>query len=197
MLHINELTYRIDGRLILDAASAVIPSRHKVGLVGRNGVGKSTLLRLILGDAVPDSGSVGVPRHARIGTVAQEAPAGERSLIDTVLAADLERTALIEEAAHATDPGRIAEIQTRLVDIDAHSAPARAAQILAGLGFGSDQIDQPCSALSGGWRMRVALAAALFAAPDVLLLDEPSNYLDLEGAIWLKILHPRLILQPW
>ena len=186
MLHINELTYRIDGRLILDAASAVIPSRHKVGLVGRNGVGKSTLLRLILGDAVPDSGSVGVPRHARIGTVAQEAPAGERSLIDTVLAADLERTALIEEAAHATDPGRIADIQTRLVDIDAHSAPARAAQILAGLGFGSDQIDQPCSALSGGWRMRVALAAALFAAPDVLLLDEPSNYLDLEGVIWLK-----------
>jgi ATP-binding cassette, subfamily F, member 3 len=186
MLHINELTYRIDGRLILDAASAVIPSRHKVGLVGRNGVGKSTLLRLVLGDAVPDSGSVGMPRRARIGTVAQEAPTGERSLIDTVLAADLERAALLEEAAHATDPGRIADIQTRLVDIDAHSAPARAAQILAGLGFGADQIDQPCSALSGGWRMRVALAAALFAAPDVLLLDEPSNYLDLEGVIWLK-----------
>src|SRR3954452_7839509 len=136
MLHINELTYRIDGRLILDAASAVIPSRHKVGLVGRNGVGKSTLLRLVLGDAVPDSGSVGMPRRARIGTVAQEAPTGERSLIDTVLAADLERAALFEEAAHATDPGRIADIQTRLVDIDAHSAPARAAQILAGLGFG-------------------------------------------------------------
>jgi ATP-binding cassette, subfamily F, member 3 len=186
MLHINELTYRIDGRLILDAASAVIPSRHKVGLVGRNGVGKTTLLRLILGDAVPESGSVGVPRHAHIGTVAQEAPAGETSLIDTVLAADLERTALLHEATQATEPGRIADIQTRLVDIDAHSAPARAAQILAGLGFDLDQIDGPCSALSGGWRVRVALAAALFATPDVLLLDEPSNYLDLEGVIWLK-----------
>jgi ATP-binding cassette, subfamily F, member 3 len=186
MLQIANLSYRIAGRLLLDGASAALPDGHKVGLVGRNGTGKSTLLKLILGDIVPESGTASVPRNARIGTVAQEAPGGSESLLDTVMAGDLERSVLLKEAETATDPHRIAEIQIRLADIDAHSAPARAAIILAGLGFTEAVQNGPCSALSGGWRMRVALAAALFGAPDVLLLDEPTNYLDLEGTIWLK-----------
>jgi len=186
MLHINDMTYRIGGRLLLDRATVALSEGHKVGLVGRNGAGKSTLLRLIQGELAPEAGSISLPRNARVGSVAQEAPGGEDSLIDTVLAADSERAALLQEAETAHDPHRIADIQMRLADIDAHSAPARAATILSGLGFSPDQQDRPCSALSGGWRMRVALAAALFAAPDVLLLDEPTNYLDLEGVIWLK-----------
>lgn len=186
MLHVNGLTYRIAGRLLLEDASLAIPEGHKVGLIGRNGVGKSTFLHLILGDLQSESGSVSLPRNAKIGTVAQEAPGGEASLIDTVLAADIERASLLDESEIATDPHRIAEIQLRLADIDAHSAPSRAATILSGLGFSEETQNGPCSALSGGWRMRVALAAALFASPDVLLLDEPTNYLDLEGTIWLK-----------
>ncbi|MGE0148633.1 MAG: ABC-F family ATP-binding cassette domain-containing protein [Parvibaculaceae bacterium] len=186
MLHVNGLTYRIAGRLLLDNAGVAIPGGHKVGLVGRNGVGKSTLLHLILGDLQSESGTIGLPRNARIGTVAQEAPGGEEALLDTVLAADLERARLLAEAETAQDPHRISEIQLRLADIDAHSAPARAATILSGLGFPEATQAGPCSALSGGWRMRVALASALFASPDVLLLDEPTNYLDLEGTIWLK-----------
>ena len=186
MLHVNGLTYRIAGRLLLEDTSVAIPAGHKVGLVGRNGVGKSTLLHLILGDLQSESGTLGMPRNARIGTVAQEAPGGDDSLLNTVLAADLERARLLDESETAHDPHRIAEIQLRLADIDAHSAPARAATILSGLGFSEETQGGPCSALSGGWRMRVALAAALFASPDVLLLDEPTNYLDLEGTIWLK-----------
>src|SRR5436190_12695797 len=186
MLHINGLTYRIGSRLLLEEATVAIPSGHKVGLVGRNGIGKTTLIRLILGEIAPEAGTIGVPRQARIGTVAQEAPAGPESLIEVVLAGDRERSLLIEESEIARDPHRIADIHMRLADIDAHSAPARAQAILAGLGFSQAAQISPCSALSGGWRMRVALAAALFAAPDVLLLDEPTNYLDLEGTIWLK-----------
>ena len=186
MLHINGLTYRIGGRLLLEDASVAVPEGHKVGIVGRNGVGKSTLFRLILGDVPAEGGSITLPRNAKIGTVAQEAPGGPESLIDTVMAGDAELTHLQSEAETATDPHRIAEIQMRLADIDAHSANARAATILSGLGFSDEKQQGPCSALSGGWRMRVALAAALFARPDVLLLDEPTNYLDLEGSIWLK-----------
>ncbi len=186
MLHFNDLTYRIEGRLILEGASAALPAGHKVGLVGRNGAGKSTLLRLILGELSLESGAISLPRNARIGAVAQEAPGGPTTLIDTVLAADRERADLLADAETQTDPGRIAEIQTRLADIRAHEAPARAAAILAGLGFDEDAQHRACSEYSGGWRMRVALAAVLFSEPDVLLLDEPTNYLDLEGVIWLE-----------
>ncbi|MEQ8666208.1 MAG: ABC-F family ATP-binding cassette domain-containing protein [Rhodospirillales bacterium] len=186
MLHINDLTYRIAGRVLFDQATAVVPAGHKVGLVGRNGTGKTTLFRLILGELQSDSGAVHVHPRASVGTVEQEAPAGNISLIDTVLAADKERAALLIEADTASDPGRIGEIHTRLADIDAHTAPARAATILAGLGFDEAQQQRPVSKFSGGWRMRVALAAALFRSPDLLLLDEPTNHLDLEAALWLE-----------
>lgn len=186
MLHINELSYRIEGRPLFESATAGIPPGHKVGLVGRNGTGKTTLLRLIAGEFAPDEGGISFPRNTRLGIVAQEAPGGPETLIDTVLAADKERASLLAESEFATDPHRIAEIHTRLSDIDAHSAPARAASILAGLGFDEAAQLRPCAEFSGGWRMRVALAAILFSAPDVLLLDEPTNYLDLEGTLWLE-----------
>jgi ATP-binding cassette subfamily F protein 3 len=186
MLHINNLTHRIEGRVIFDKATAAIPSGHMVGLVGRNGAGKSTLLRLIAGEIAPDEGSLTVGRGMRIGHMAQEAPGGFESLIDWVLAADKERTELLAESDRATDPHRIAEIHTRLTDIGAHSAPARAAAILTGLGFDGEAQRRPCRELSGGWRMRVALAALLFMEPEILLLDEPTNFLDLEGTLWLE-----------
>ncbi|TCP63304.1 ATP-binding cassette subfamily F protein 3 [Rhodovulum bhavnagarense] len=186
MLRINDISYAIEGRPLFDAASAVIPDGHKVGLVGRNGAGKTTLFRLIRGELTLESGEIALPPRARIGGVAQEAPATDDSLIDTVLAADSERASLLAEADTATDPHRIAEIQTRLADIDAWGAEGRAAAILKGLGFTEAEQAMPCRAFSGGWRMRVALAGVLFARPDILLLDEPTNYLDLEGALWLE-----------
>lgn len=186
MLRIDDINYSIEGRPLFEGASAVIPNGHKVGLIGRNGTGKTTLFRLIRGELALDGGEISLPTRARIGGVAQEASATHVSLINTVLAADIERSALLEEAETATDPTRIADIQNRLTDIDAWSAEARAASILKGLGFDDDQQQQPCSDFSGGWRMRVALAAVLFSQPDLLLLDEPTNYLDLEGALWLE-----------
>ncbi len=197
MLHIIDLTYRIGDRGLIDHASLALPDGAKAGLVGRNGAGKSTLFRLITGEIGGETGSVGVPRNARIGQVAQEAPAGEETLIEVVLAADTERAALLAEAETATDPHRIADIHMRLADIEAHSAEARAASILAGLGFDADAQRRPCSSFSGGWRMRVALAAVLFTEPDLLLLDEPTNYLDLEGTLWLEAYltrYPRTVL---
>ncbi|MGE3245977.1 MAG: ABC-F family ATP-binding cassette domain-containing protein [Beijerinckiaceae bacterium] len=185
MLHINDLTYRIGERMLLDGATAALPDRARTGLVGRNGAGKSTLFRLIAGDIAAEGGSVSLPRRARLGRVEQEAPGGNETLHAFVLAADEERNALLQEAETASDPMRIAEVQTRLADIGAHAAPARAAEILAGLGFDHDAQQRPLSEFSGGWRMRVALAAILFSRPDVLLLDEPTNYLDLEGTLWL------------
>ncbi|WP_238370682.1 ABC-F family ATP-binding cassette domain-containing protein [Heliomarina baculiformis] len=186
MLSINDITYAVEGRPLFDGATAIIPEGHKVGLVGRNGSGKTTLFRLIRNELALEGGSISLPLKARIGGIAQEVPSSEVSLIDTVLAADTERAALMAEAETATDGTRIAEIQTRLVDIDAWSAESRAASILKGLGFDDEDQLRPCSAYSGGWRMRVALAGVLFAQPDLLLLDEPTNYLDLEGALWLE-----------
>ncbi|MGQ0610311.1 MAG: ABC-F family ATP-binding cassette domain-containing protein [Paracoccaceae bacterium] len=186
MLKIEDITYSVEGRPLFEGASATIPTGHKVGLVGRNGAGKTTLFRLIRKELALESGEISMPARARIGGVAQEVPSSSTSLIDTVLAADTERAALLAEAASATEPHRIAEIQHRLADIDAWSATARASAILRGLGFEPDQQQRPCSDFSGGWRMRVALAGVLFAQPDYLLLDEPTNYLDLEGALWLE-----------
>jgi ATP-binding cassette subfamily F protein 3 len=186
MLSITDISVRIAGRLLIDHGSAQIVPGARVGLIGRNGAGKSTLFQAIRGELPTETGTITIPPRWRVGSLAQEAPNGPESLIEVVLKADLERDALLREADTAHDPHRIAEIQTRLVDIDAHSAPARAAAILNGLGFSTADQARPCSEFSGGWRMRVALAATLFAAPDLLLLDEPTNYLDLEGTLWLE-----------
>ncbi len=186
MLTLSGLTYRIGGRSLLDQASAQIAEAAKVGLVGRNGAGKSTLLDLIRGALQPDAGSVELPRGYRIGFLAQEAPGGEANALETVLAADRERAVLLAEREAGAEALRAAEIEARLVEIDAHSAPSRAARILAGLGLDDAMQRRPLSDLSGGWRMRVALAALLFAEPDLLLLDEPTNHLDLEAALWLE-----------
>lgn len=197
MLKISDISYSVEGRPLFEGASATIPTGHKVGLIGRNGAGKTTLFRLIRGELSLEGGSITLPQRARIGGVAQEVPSNEVSLIDTVLAADTERAALLAESETATDSNRIAEIQTRLSDIDAWSAEARAASILKGLGFDHEDQQLPCSAYSGGWRMRVALAAVLFSQPDYLLLDEPTNYLDLEGALWLEnylVKYPHTVL---
>ena len=185
MLHINDLTYRLGPRMLFDQASAAIPTGARTGFVGRNGTGKTTLFRMIAGDLHPESGTLQIPNRMRLGQVEQEAPGGPTTLIDFVLAADKERAALLAEAETATDANRIAEIHTRLVDIDAHAAPSRAATILQGLGFDEAAQGRALSEFSGGWRMRVALAAVLFTRPDLLLLDEPTNYLDMEGTLWL------------
>ncbi len=185
MLTISDLTYRIAGRTLLDATTVQIADGWKVGLIGRNGAGKSTLLELIRGTLQPDGGEVSLPNGARIGFVAQEAPAGKTTPLEMVVEADERRTKLFEEAETTTDGLRVADIHEALAAIDAHSAPARAAGILNGLGFDHEAQNRPLSTFSGGWRMRVALAAALFSEPDVLLLDEPTNHLDLEASIWL------------
>src|ERR1700692_3869646 len=186
MLSLTEISVRIAGRLLIDHATAQTVPGARSGFVGPHGVGKSPLFAAIRGELPIESGTIAIPPRWRVGSLAQEAPNGPENLIEVVLKADLERDALLREADTAHDPHRIAEIQTRLVDIDAHSAPARAAAILDGLGFSTADQARPCSEFSGGWGMRVALAATLFAAPDLLLLDEPTNYLDLEGTLWLE-----------
>jgi ATP-binding cassette subfamily F protein 3 len=186
MLAIDNITVRIAGREILSRATANLPAGRRIGLVGRNGAGKSTLFKVILGQLHQDDGEISVPSSWRVGAVAQEAPGTDTSLLDTVLEADPERLALLAEAEHESDGHRLGDIYHRLEAIDAYTAPSRAAEILAGLGFSAEDQLRPCREFSGGWRMRVALAAILFSAPDLLLLDEPTNYLDLEGVLWLE-----------
>ncbi|WFR96373.1 ABC-F family ATP-binding cassette domain-containing protein [Rhizobium tumorigenes] len=186
MITLNNISARIAGRLLIDQASIALPAGIKAGFVGKNGAGKSTLFKIITGDMESETGNVSIPKNARIGQVAQEAPGTEEPLLEIVLKADKEREALLAEAETATDPNRIGEIHMRLADIGAHSAESRAASILAGLGFDAEAQMRPASSFSGGWRMRVALAAVLFSEPDLLLLDEPTNYLDLEGTLWLE-----------
>jgi ATP-binding cassette subfamily F protein 3 len=185
MLQIDNLVFNAWNRRFFDSASVALPLGAKVGLIGRNGVGKTTLFKLILGELIADGGEIGLPKAARIASVDQEHPATPVSLLDTVLAADVQREALNAELETA-EPERLGDIYQRLIEIDADRAPARAAEILSGLGFSTADLKRPMAEFSGGWRMRVALAAALFAQPDLLLLDEPTNYLDLEGALWLE-----------
>jgi ATP-binding cassette, subfamily F, member 3 len=186
MLSFNAVTVRLGGRVILNGATAAIPPGAKVGLIGRNGAGKSTLIKTIIGEIDPDAGAVERPRGTRIGYIAQEAPSGQQTPIEAVLAGDTERAALLEEAEDHSDLDRLGDVHERLLQIDAWGAPARAARILVGLGFDPEMQERPLDSFSGGWKMRVALAALLFSQPDVLLLDEPSNHLDLEATLWLE-----------
>jgi len=186
MLTISDVTVRLGGRTILDRASAALPARSCVGLIGRNGAGKSTLMKAIIGQIDPDDGSIDMPRGMRLGYIAQEAPHGDATPFDTVLAADTERAALMEEAETCVDPDRLGDLHDRLIAIDAYTGPARAGTILTGLGFDEEMQQRPLDSFSGGWKMRVALGALLFSAPDLLLLDEPSNHLDLEATLWLE-----------
>ncbi len=186
MLNLNGITVRLGGRTIIDRATAALPPRSRIGLIGRNGAGKSTLMKVMIGALDPDDGSLEMPRNTRIGYIAQEAPSGDATPIDTVLAADLERAALMAETEGCEDMDRLGEIYERLNAIDAYTANARAARILVGLGFDEEMQQRPLDSYSGGWKMRVALAALLFSEPDLLLLDEPSNHLDLEATLWLE-----------
>jgi ATP-binding cassette subfamily F protein 3 len=187
LLTIRDLSISIKGRPLLENAELSVDPGRRIGLIGRNGAGKSTLLRAIAGDLIPDGGEIRLAARAKMGAVAQEAPGGDITPLAVVLAADRERTALLAEAEQeGTDALRLAEVHERLRTIGADSAPARAGAILGGLGFSREKQEGPVSALSGGWRMRVALAAALFGNPDLLLLDEPTNHLDLEASLWLE-----------
>ena len=186
MINFKDISFSIGGVSLFENTSAFVPTGHKVGIVGRNGTGKTTLFKLILKELTLDSGIIEIPRNFKVGSVAQEAPSSEETLLDTVLSADTERTKLLKDAETETDPNKIANIHIRLADIDAYSAEARASSILSGLGFRQGSQKKPCSSFSGGWRMRVALASVLFSNPDLLLLDEPTNYLDFEGTVWLE-----------
>lgn len=186
MLTIDGVTVRLGGRAILERASATVPVGARVGLIGRNGAGKSTLMKALIGEIEPDDGEISKPSRARIGYIAQEAPSGSMTPEEVVLAAATERAELLAELETCTDMDRMGDVHERLLAIDAYSAPARAAKILNGLGFDEEMQQRPVDSFSGGWKMRIALGALLFSEPDILLLDEPSNHLDLEATLWLE-----------
>ena len=186
MIKIDNLTVRLGGRPILQDASAAIPTGSRIGLIGRNGAGKSTLMKALIGEIEPDNGSIEMPRRARVGYIAQEAPSGSTTPFEAVLAGDTERASLLEEAETCTDMDRLGDVHDRLLAIDAYAAPSRAAIILTGLGFDEEMQARPIDTFSGGWKMRVALGALLLSNPDILFLDEPSNHLDLEATLWLE-----------
>ena len=186
MLNLTDITVRLGGRTIIDGATARLPTRGRIGLIGRNGAGKTTLVRVVTGAIEPDTGTLDMPRGTKIGYIAQEAPTGDATPFETVLAGDTERTALMAESETCTDPDRLGTVYERLIAIDAYTAPSRAAQILVGLGFDEEAQHRSLDSFSGGWKMRVALASLLFSQPDLLLLDEPSNHLDLEAVLWLE-----------
>ena len=186
MIKIEKISFSIGGRKLLDTGNITIPSGHKIGVVGRNGTGKTTLFELIKGDLELESGHIIIPKNEKIGDVKQEVSENDLSVLETILAADEERAELLKKSEIEKDPNRISEIQLRLEDIGAWSAEARASTILKGLGFDEKDNHRPCKSFSGGWRMRISLAAVLFNQPELLLLDEPTNYLDLEGTIWLE-----------
>lgn len=186
MLTIDNVTVRLGGRAILERASATVPVGARVGLIGRNGAGKSTLMKALIGEIEPDDGEISKPSRAKIGYIAQEAPHGNMTPEEVVLASATERAALLAELETCTDMDRMGDVHDRLLAIDAYSAPARAAKILSGLGFDEEMQQRPVDSFSGGWKMRIALGALLFSEPDILLLDEPSNHLDLEATLWLE-----------
>jgi ATP-binding cassette subfamily F protein 3 len=186
MLTIDGVTVRLGGRAILERASATVPVGARVGLIGRNGAGKSTLMKALIGEIEPDDGEISKPARAKIGYIAQEAPSGSMTPEEVVLASATERAELLAELETCTDMDRMGDVHERLLAIDAYSAPARAAKILNGLGFDEEMQQRPVDSFSGGWKMRIALGALLFSEPDILLLDEPSNHLDLEATLWLE-----------
>lgn len=186
MLSITDITYTIGARTILEDCNVNIVDGWKVGVIGINGAGKSTLFKLISDELTPDRGEIKISARQRLGQVRQDIEECDTPLIDMVLEADEEMSALMKATETETDPNKIADIYMRLTELDAYSAPSRAAILLTGLGFKEHELRQPFSSFSGGWRMRVALAAALFVQPEILLLDEPTNHLDLEAIIWLE-----------
>jgi len=185
MIRFNEIDLDAYGRRFLENASASLPIGSRIGLVGLNGVGKSTLFKLIMGEIQTTSGAVSWPQRWRLGTVDQEIAASPQALIEAVLERDRVRQKLLNNL-NSTKPEDIASIHDQLISIGAHEAPSRAAEILVGLGFHPEDMQRPVSDFSGGWRMRAALAGVLLAEPELLLLDEPTNYLDLEGNLWLE-----------
>ena len=189
MIEIKNLTLQRGLKVLLEQAALSLAPGRRVGLIGKNGSGKSSLFALLKGEITADKGDVSIPKHWKTAAVAQETPALDISALDYVLQGDGElqlfQTAL-HEAEAKNDGMKQAEYHAKLEEIDAYSAPARAAKLLSGLGFSQEEHGRPVKSFSGGWRMRLNLAQALMCRADLLLLDEPTNHLDLETVLWLE-----------